>query len=93
MVDVYEHPLSDLVIAGEAVNPLPTVFHTLLQSVADLMLLPPPGMYIFIKFNVSTLNKNFFINFYDSFQKRKIEINTKIFKIFKISCNECLEHL
>lgn len=40
-----EHPLSDLVIAGEAVNPLPTVFHTLLQTVADLMLLPPPGMY------------------------------------------------
>lgn len=45
MVDVCEHPLSDLVIAGEAVNPLPTVFHTLLQTVADLMLLPPPGIF------------------------------------------------
>ncbi|XP_043522651.1 E3 ubiquitin-protein ligase highwire-like [Frieseomelitta varia] len=43
MIGVCEHPLSDLVIAGEAVNPLPTVFHTLLQTIADLMLLPPPG--------------------------------------------------
>lgn len=44
MLGVCEHPLSDLVIAGESVNPLPTVFHTLLQTIADLMLLPPPGM-------------------------------------------------
>lgn len=44
MIGVCEHPLSDLVIAGESVNPLPTVFHTLLQTIADLMLLPPPGM-------------------------------------------------
>ncbi|XP_076385847.1 MYC binding protein highwire isoform X12 [Megachile rotundata] len=43
MIGVYEHPLSDLVIIGESVNPLPTVFHTLLQTIADLMLLPPPG--------------------------------------------------
>ncbi|XP_076287336.1 MYC binding protein highwire isoform X6 [Lasioglossum baleicum] len=43
MIDVCEHPLSDLVIAGESVNPLPTVFHTLLQTIADLMLLPPLG--------------------------------------------------
>ncbi|XP_031781072.1 E3 ubiquitin-protein ligase MYCBP2 isoform X6 [Nasonia vitripennis] len=43
MVGVCEHPLSDLVIAGEAANPLPTAFHTLLQTIADLMLLPPPG--------------------------------------------------
>ncbi|XP_066580931.1 E3 ubiquitin-protein ligase MYCBP2 [Prorops nasuta] len=40
---IYEHPLSDLVIAGEAVNPLPSMFHTLLQTIADLMLLPAPG--------------------------------------------------
>lgn len=44
MIGVCEHPLSDLVIAGESVNPLPSVFHTLLQTIADLMLLPPPGM-------------------------------------------------
>ncbi|RLU26230.1 hypothetical protein DMN91_000023 [Ooceraea biroi] len=43
IVGVSEHPLSDLVIAGESVNPLPTVFHTLLQTIADLMLLPPLG--------------------------------------------------
>lgn len=43
-----EHPLSDLVIAGESVNPLPTVFHTLLQTIADLMLLPPLGKCIIV---------------------------------------------
>ncbi|KMQ98404.1 putative e3 ubiquitin-protein ligase mycbp2-like protein [Lasius niger] len=42
-IGVSEHPLCDLVIAGESVNPLPTVFHTLLQTIADLMLLPPLG--------------------------------------------------
>lgn len=46
MVGVSEHPLSDLVIAGESVNPLPTVFHTLLQTIADLMLLPPLGKFL-----------------------------------------------
>ncbi|XP_046604041.1 E3 ubiquitin-protein ligase MYCBP2 isoform X2 [Neodiprion virginianus] len=43
MIGVCEHPLSDLVVAGEAANPLPAAFHTLLQTIADLMLLPPPG--------------------------------------------------
>ncbi|XP_023247966.1 E3 ubiquitin-protein ligase highwire [Copidosoma floridanum] len=44
MVGVCEHPLSDLFIAGEAATPLLTsTFHTLLQTIADLMLLPPPG--------------------------------------------------
>ncbi|XP_034938609.1 E3 ubiquitin-protein ligase MYCBP2-like isoform X2 [Chelonus insularis] len=43
MSGLYEHPLSDLTIAGEAINPLPSAFHTLLQTIADLMLLPPPG--------------------------------------------------
>ena len=43
IIGVCEHPLSDLVIAGEAANPLPTAFHTLLQTIADLMLLPPLG--------------------------------------------------
>ena len=49
MVGICEHPLSDLVIAGEAVNPLPTAFHTLLQTISDLMLLPPPGMNLIYK--------------------------------------------
>lgn len=40
---ICEHPLSDLVIAGEALHPLTSVFHNLLQTIADLMLLPPPG--------------------------------------------------
>ena len=38
-----EHPLSDISIAGEAVHPLPSTFHTLLQTIADLMLLLPMG--------------------------------------------------
>lgn len=46
MVDVCEHPLSDLLIAGESVNPLPSVFHTLLQTISDLMLLPPLGKWL-----------------------------------------------
>lgn len=46
MIGVSEHPLSDLVIAGESVNPLPTVFHNLLQTIADLMLLPPLGKFL-----------------------------------------------
>ncbi|CAH1777009.1 unnamed protein product [Owenia fusiformis] len=33
-----EHPLSDITIAGEAVNPLPAAFHTLLQTIADVMM-------------------------------------------------------
>ncbi|XP_015122961.1 E3 ubiquitin-protein ligase MYCBP2 isoform X2 [Diachasma alloeum] len=43
MSGICEHPLSDLVIAGEAGNPLRMAFHTLLQTIADLMLLPSPG--------------------------------------------------
>ncbi|XP_052124547.1 E3 ubiquitin-protein ligase MYCBP2-like [Frankliniella occidentalis] len=43
MRSICEHPLSDISIAGEAVHPLPSTFHGLLQSVADLMLLLPPG--------------------------------------------------
>lgn len=40
---VLEHPLSDVTLAGDAVHPLPQTFHQLLQTVADLMMLLPPG--------------------------------------------------
>ncbi|CAL4142860.1 unnamed protein product, partial [Meganyctiphanes norvegica] len=40
---VLEHPLSDVTLAGEAVHPLPSTFHRLLQTVADLMMLLPTG--------------------------------------------------
>ncbi|KAJ8937059.1 hypothetical protein NQ314_012053, partial [Rhamnusium bicolor] len=40
---VCEHPLSDITIAGEAVHPLPSTFHSLLQTIADLMVLLPMG--------------------------------------------------
>ncbi|XP_069950165.1 E3 ubiquitin-protein ligase MYCBP2 isoform X3 [Cherax quadricarinatus] len=40
---VLEHPLSDVTLAGDAVHPLPRTFHQLLQTVADLMMLLPPG--------------------------------------------------
>ncbi|XP_043461333.1 E3 ubiquitin-protein ligase MYCBP2 isoform X1 [Leptopilina heterotoma] len=43
MIGVCEHPLSDLVVAGESSSLLPTSFHNLLQTIADLMLLLPPG--------------------------------------------------
>ncbi|KAK5642393.1 hypothetical protein RI129_008560 [Pyrocoelia pectoralis] len=42
-LNVCEHPLSDITIAGEAVNPLPSTFHGLLQTIADLMVLLPMG--------------------------------------------------
>ncbi|RZF32318.1 hypothetical protein LSTR_LSTR001782 [Laodelphax striatellus] len=40
---VCEHPVSDMSLVGEAVRPLPSAFHALLQTVADLMLLLPPS--------------------------------------------------
>ncbi|KRT81356.1 hypothetical protein AMK59_5684, partial [Oryctes borbonicus] len=42
-INVCEHPLSDITIAGDAVHPLPSTFHTLLQTIADLMVLLPMG--------------------------------------------------
>lgn len=42
-LNVCEHPLSDIIIAGEAVHPLPSTFHALLQTIADLMVLLPMG--------------------------------------------------
>ncbi|XP_069130438.1 LOW QUALITY PROTEIN: E3 ubiquitin-protein ligase MYCBP2-like [Argopecten irradians] len=38
-----EHPLADIRIAGSAVDPLPEVFHTLLQTIADVMMHLPWG--------------------------------------------------
>jgi len=35
--------LSDITIAGEAVHPLPSTFHALLQTIAHIMLLLPMG--------------------------------------------------
>eukprot|EP00062_Callorhinchus_milii_P006572 gi/632947251/ref/XP_007888958.1/ PREDICTED: E3 ubiquitin-protein ligase MYCBP2 isoform X6 [Callorhinchus milii] len=40
---VCEHPLSDIVIAGEAAHPLPQTFHRLLQTISDLMMSLPSG--------------------------------------------------
>ncbi|XP_055726871.1 E3 ubiquitin-protein ligase MYCBP2 isoform X19 [Salvelinus fontinalis] len=40
---VCEHPLSDIVIAGEAAHPLPHTFHRLLQTISDLMMSLPSG--------------------------------------------------
>ncbi|XP_069061348.1 E3 ubiquitin-protein ligase MYCBP2 isoform X12 [Pleurodeles waltl] len=40
---VCEHPLSDIVIAGEAAQPLPHTFHRLLQTISDLMMSLPSG--------------------------------------------------
>ncbi|RXG52705.1 E3 ubiquitin-protein ligase MYCBP2 [Armadillidium vulgare] len=40
---VLEHPLSDVTLSGDAIHPLPQTFHQLLQTIADLMMLLPPG--------------------------------------------------
>ena len=37
-VPLCEHPLTDITIAGQAVEPLPETFHTLLQTIADVMM-------------------------------------------------------
>ncbi|XP_041356631.1 E3 ubiquitin-protein ligase MYCBP2-like isoform X3 [Gigantopelta aegis] len=36
-----EHPLADISIAGKAVAPLPEMFHTLLQTISDVMMYLP----------------------------------------------------
>ena len=41
--ELNEHPTSDIYIGGQSINPLPTTFHTLLQTISDLMLLLPAG--------------------------------------------------
>ncbi|XP_060534839.1 E3 ubiquitin-protein ligase MYCBP2 isoform X2 [Cylas formicarius] len=42
-LNVCDHPLSDISIAGDAVHPLPGTFHALLQTIANLMILLPMG--------------------------------------------------
>ena len=38
-----DHPVCDVELAGEAVQPLREVFHMFLQSVADVMMYLNPG--------------------------------------------------
>ena len=40
---LFDHPTEDISIAGDAIQPLPSIFHGLLQTVSDLMLLLPVG--------------------------------------------------
>ena len=40
---LFDHPSEDISIAGDAIQPLPAIFHGLLQTVSDLMLLLPVG--------------------------------------------------
>ncbi|XP_035827428.1 E3 ubiquitin-protein ligase MYCBP2 isoform X3 [Aplysia californica] len=42
-VPMCDHPMSDIVIAGKAAAQLPETFHTLLQTISDLMMLLPMG--------------------------------------------------
>ena len=51
-----EHPLSDITIAGEAVSPLPGVFHTFLQTISDVMMHLPNGSSLQV--NYMTLKNN-----------------------------------
>ena len=45
-----EHPLSDITIAGEAVSPLPAVFHTFLQTISDVMMHLPNGSALQVRY-------------------------------------------
>ena len=49
-----EHPLSDITIAGEAVNPLPGVFHTFLQTISDVMMHLPNGSSLQVNYFTDT---------------------------------------
>ena len=45
---LFDHPSEDISIAGEAIQPLPSIFHGLLQTVSDLMLLLPVSNVIVV---------------------------------------------
>lgn len=47
---VCDHPLQDVTVAGQAVEPLLEVFHTLLQTTADVMMQLPWGSAIQVAF-------------------------------------------
>uniref|UniRef100_A0ABM0LXG7 Probable E3 ubiquitin-protein ligase MYCBP2 n=1 Tax=Saccoglossus kowalevskii TaxID=10224 RepID=A0ABM0LXG7_SACKO len=38
-----DHPLADITIGGESINPLGVAFHSLLQTISDIMMLLPHG--------------------------------------------------
>ena len=42
-VGLFDHPASDLKIGGEAIQPLPSTLHGLLQTISELMLILPVG--------------------------------------------------
>ena len=67
---LFDHPTEDITIAGEAIQPLPSTFHGLLQTVSDLMLLLPVGSslqvcyYIIVFFRIVDIVFMFFIYFF-----------------------------
>lgn len=69
---VCEHPLSDIVIAGEAAHPLPHTFHRLLQTISDLMMSLPSGsslQQMALRYNYTNpQSNNFSLNFFQNFR-------------------------
>lgn len=40
---ICDHPMSDIIVAGKAAAQLPETFHSLLQTISDVMMLLPMG--------------------------------------------------
>ena len=51
-----EHPLADISIAGKAVAPLPEMFHTLLQTISDVMMYLPASTALQVQIIESSLH-------------------------------------
>jgi hypothetical protein len=79
-----DHPLSDITIAGTAVDPLPEVFHTLLQTIADAMMFLPWGSAL----QVSPMNEQLYrymIQLFICFLFKKYSLKTKDISIHSVT--------
>lgn len=59
-----EHPLTDICVAGKAVAPLPETFHTLLQTVSDVMLHLPMGSALQVSYTQACEKGHMLMNQY-----------------------------
>lgn len=62
-----EHPLTDICVAGKAVAPLPETFHTLLQTVSDVMLHLPMGSALQVSYTQACEKGHMLMNIYSFF--------------------------
>ena len=59
---LFDHPSEDISIAGEAIQPLPSIFHGLLQTVSDLMLLLPVSDIRVMTKPIHVVNVRFYVS-------------------------------